>query len=53
MQWLFGLLTGIPGFLNGLLAYLNKRQDTAAIASGNSKEVSIVFRHGIRTPFSG
>jgi hypothetical protein len=38
---LFGLLTGIPGFLNGLLAYLNKKQDTAAIFDANSKDVSL------------
>jgi hypothetical protein len=40
MSWLFSLLTGIPGFLNGLLAYLNKRQDTAAVFNTNSKEVA-------------
>jgi hypothetical protein len=38
---LFGLLTGIPGFLNGLLAYLNKRQDTAVIFDTNSKDVAL------------
>ena len=41
MSIIFSLLTGIPGFLNGLLAYLQKRQDTAVIQSGNSKDVSI------------
>jgi hypothetical protein len=43
MQWLFGLLTGLPGFLNGLLAYLNKRQDTEAVFNSNSKDVSIAL----------
>ena len=45
MSWLFGLLTNIPGFLNGLLAYLNKKQDTALeqyrIGNTNSRDVSI------------
>lgn len=41
MQWLFGLLTGLPDFLKGLLAYLNKKQDTAAVQNTNSKDVSI------------
>jgi hypothetical protein len=41
MSWLFGLLTGIPGFLNGLLAYLQKRQDVAAMQNGNAKDVGI------------
>ncbi|WP_316235052.1 MULTISPECIES: hypothetical protein [unclassified Bradyrhizobium] len=41
MTWLFSLLTGLPGFLNGLLAYLNKKQDTAAVFNTNSKDVSI------------
>lgn len=41
MTWLFSLLTGIPGFLNGLLAYLNKKQDTAAIFNTNSRDVSV------------
>jgi hypothetical protein len=40
MSVLFGLLTSLPGFLNGLLAYLNKRQDTAAIQNGNAKDVA-------------
>jgi hypothetical protein len=35
------MLTGIPGFLNGLLAYLNKKQDTSAVFDGNSKDVAI------------
>lgn len=41
MSWLFSLLTSVPGFLNGLLAYLNKKQDTAAIFNGNAKDVAI------------
>lgn len=41
MSWLFGLLTNIPGFLNGLLAYLNKRQDTAVAQNTNAKDVGI------------
>lgn len=41
MSWLFGLLTGLPGFLNGLLAYLNKRQDTALAAHVDAKDVAI------------
>jgi hypothetical protein len=40
-SFLFSLLTGIPGFLNGLLAYLNKRQDTAVAENTNSKDVAI------------
>ena len=39
MTWLFSLLTGLPGFLNGLLAYLNKRQDTAQIQNTNAASV--------------
>jgi hypothetical protein len=41
MSWLFSLLTSLPGFLNGLLSYLNKRQDTAVAQSGNAKDVDI------------
>jgi hypothetical protein len=41
VSWIFNLLTGIPGFLNGLLAYLNKKQDTAAIYNTNAKDVAI------------
>jgi hypothetical protein len=41
VTWLFNLLTGLPGFLNGLLAYLNKKQDTAAIFNTNSKDVAV------------
>jgi hypothetical protein len=41
MTWLFSLLTSLPGFLNGLLAYLNKRQDTAAARSAGAKDVGI------------
>lgn len=45
MTWLFSLLTGLPGFLNGVLTYLNKKQDNALeqfrIGNTNGKEVSI------------
>jgi hypothetical protein len=45
MTWLFSLLTGLPGFLTGVLTYLNKKQDTALeqfrIGNTNGKEVSI------------
>ena len=45
MAWFFSLLTGIPGLLNGLLTYLNKKQDNALeqfrIGNTNGKEVSI------------
>ena len=41
MTWLFSLLTSLPGFLNGLLAYLNKRQDTAVARSADAKDVGI------------
>jgi len=41
MQWLLGLITGLPQFLQGVLAYLNKKQDTAVVQSTNSKDVSI------------
>ena len=42
MTWLFSLLTSIPGFLNGLLTYLNKRQDVAAARSADAKDVAAV-----------
>lgn len=38
---MWGLITMIPGFLSGLLGYLNKKQDTAAIFNGNSKDVAL------------
>lgn len=45
MTWLFSLLSGLPGFLNGVLTYLNKKQDNALeqfrIGNTNGKEVSI------------
>jgi hypothetical protein len=45
VSFLFSLLTGLPGFLNGLLTYLNKKQDNALeqfrIGNTNGKEVSI------------
>ena len=45
MTFLFSLLTGLPGFLNGILTYLNKKQDNALeqfrIGNTNGKEVSI------------
>lgn len=45
MSWLFSLLTGLPGFLNGVLTYLNKKQDNALekfrIGDNNGRDVSI------------
>ena len=41
MTWLFSLLTGLPGFLNGLLTYLNKRQDTAVAQNSNAVTVDV------------
>lgn len=45
MTWLFSLLTWLPGFLNGLLTYLNKKQDNALeqfrIGNTNGRDVSI------------
>jgi hypothetical protein len=45
MSFLFSLLTGIPGFLNGILTYLNKRQDVALeqfrIGNTNGRDVSL------------
>jgi hypothetical protein len=42
---MWNLLTMLPGFANGLLTYLNKKQDTALeqfrIGNTNGKEVSI------------
>jgi hypothetical protein len=43
MSALFGLLTGLPGFLNGLLSYLNKKQDTAAVFDEHGKDVSVAI----------
>jgi hypothetical protein len=43
MSALFGLLTGIPGFLTGLLSYLNKKQDTAAVFDEHGKDVSVAI----------
>lgn len=43
MTWFFSLLTGVPGLLNGLLTYLNKKQDTAAIFNGNAKEATVAI----------
>jgi hypothetical protein len=37
------MLTGIPGLLNGLLAYLDKKQDTSAVFDGNSKDVAVAL----------
>jgi hypothetical protein len=45
LSGLFSLISGIPGLLNGLLTYLNKKQDNALeqfrIGNTNGKEVSI------------
>lgn len=43
MQFLFGLLTSLPDMIKGLFGYLNKRQDTAALANGNAKEVDVAI----------
>jgi hypothetical protein len=47
MSFLFSLLAGIPGVLNGILAYLNKKQDVALeqfrIGNTNGKDVSIAL----------
>jgi hypothetical protein len=43
MGALFSLLTGIPGFLTGLLTYLNKKQDTAVAFNGNAKDASVAI----------
>lgn len=45
MSFLFSLLTGLPGFLNGILTYLNKQQDNALeqfrVGNTNGRDVSI------------
>lgn len=41
MTWVFSLLTGIPGLLNGLLAYLQKRQDAAVTMNTNASTVDV------------
>lgn len=41
MTFLFSLLTGLPGFLSGLLTYLNKRQDTALGMNANAATVDV------------
>lgn len=45
MSILFALISGLPGVLNGLLTYLNKKQDNALeqfrVGNTNGKEVSI------------
>jgi hypothetical protein len=41
MSWIFSLLTGIPGFLNGLLAYLQKRQDTLVVQNTNARDIGV------------
>lgn len=43
MSWVFSALTGVPGFLTGLLTYLNKKQDTAAIFNGNAKDATVAI----------
>lgn len=44
---MWNLLLGLPGLANGLLAYLNKKQDTALeqfrIGNTNGKEVSVAL----------
>jgi hypothetical protein len=41
MTWLFSLLTGLPGLLSGLLAYLQKRQDAAVAQNANAATVDV------------
>jgi hypothetical protein len=41
MTWLFSLLTGLPGLLSGLLAYLQKRQDTAVAQNANAATIDV------------
>lgn len=41
MTWIFSLLTSLPGFLNGLLAYLQKKQDADVAKNTNAKDVGI------------
>lgn len=41
MTWIFSLLTSIPGFLNGLLAYLQKRADADVAKNTNAKDVGV------------
>jgi hypothetical protein len=43
MSYLLGLITGLPEFLKGILAYLNKKEDTTVAENGNSKDVSIAI----------
>ena len=50
MTWLFGLITSIPGMVNGVLTYLNKKQDTALekfrVGDNNGRVVSIEILKG-------
>jgi hypothetical protein len=41
MTWLFSLLTGLPGLLSGLLAYLQKRQDAAVAQNANAATIDV------------
>lgn len=43
MSVLFSLLTGLPGFLNGFLTFLNKKQDTSAIFNTNAKDATVAI----------
>ncbi len=38
---MWGLLLKLPGIADGLLAWLNKKEDTAAVQNTNSKDVSV------------
>jgi hypothetical protein len=40
MTWLLNALTGLPAFLQGLLGWLNKKEDTTVDLSNNAKDVA-------------
>lgn len=43
MGKLLSLLTGLPNFFNGILAYLNKREDVVAVQSTNAAAATNVL----------
>ncbi|MGZ3675360.1 MAG: hypothetical protein ACXVCO_13725 [Ktedonobacterales bacterium] len=43
MTWLLNALTGLPAFLQGLLGWLNKKEDTAVVENNNAKDVSVAI----------
>jgi len=40
---LFGLASFLPDLLNGLLSWLNKKEDTAVVENNNAKDVSVAI----------